>query len=64
MSLQFYTREDLKKHTSARQGEEKFGQAVGLVNSWEALEKSDATYVILGIPEDVGVRANRSRFLF
>ena len=23
MSLQFYTREDLKKHTSTRQGEEK-----------------------------------------
>ena len=61
MSLQFYTREDFKKHTSTRQGEEKFGQAVGLVNSWQALEKSDATYVLLGIPEDVGVRANMGR---
>ena len=61
MSLQFYTREDLKKHTSTRKGEEKFGQAVGLVNSWQALEKSDARYVVLGIPEDVGVRANMGR---
>ena len=61
MSLQFYTREDLKKHTSTRQGEEKFGQAVGLVSSWKALEKTDATYVLLGIAEDVGVRANMGR---
>ncbi|MDC1372876.1 formimidoylglutamase [Flavobacteriaceae bacterium] len=61
MSLQFYTREDLKKHTSTRKGEEKFGQAVGLVNSWQALEKSDATYVLLGIAEDVGIRANMGR---
>ena len=61
MSLQFYTREDLKKNTSSRQGEEKFGQAVGLVSSWKALEKTDATYVLLGIAEDVGVRANMGR---
>ena len=61
MSLQFYTREDLKKHTATRQGEEKFGQAVGLVSSWQALEKSDAKYVLLGIAEDVGVRANMGR---
>ena len=61
MSLQFYTTEDLKKHSSSRQGEEKFGQAVGLVNSWQALEKSNATYAVLGIAEDVGVRANMGR---
>ena len=61
MSLQFYTTEDLKKHTSSRQGEEKFGHAVGLVNSWQALEKSNATYAVLGIAEDVGVRANMGR---
>ena len=61
MSLQFYTSKDLKKHTSKRQGEEKFGDAVGLVDSWEALKKSNAKYALLGIPEDVGVRANMGR---
>jgi formiminoglutamase len=61
MSMKFYTREDLKKHTSWRWGEEKFGDLVGVVNSWEALKKSKATYVLLGIPEDVGVRANQGR---
>ena len=61
MSLQFYTTEDLKKHTSKRQGEEKFGDAVGLASSWLDLEKSNAKYVLLGIPEDVGVRANMGR---
>ena len=61
MSLQFYTSEDLKKYTSKRQGEEKFGDAVGLASSWQALEKSNAKYAILGIPEDVGVRANMGR---
>ena len=61
MSIIFYSREDLKKHTSWRWGEEKFGDTVGVVSSWEALQKSDATYVIVGIPEDVGVRANQGR---
>jgi formiminoglutamase len=61
MSLLFYTREDLKKHTTWRWGEEKFGDAVGVVNSWEALKKNEATFVIFGIPEDVGVRANQGR---
>ena len=61
MSLQFYTTEDLKKHTLKRKGEEKFGDCVGLANSWQGLEKSTAKYALLGIPEDVGIRANMGR---
>lgn len=44
MSLQFYTTEDLKKHTLKRKGEEKFGDSVGLANSWQGLEKSTSTH--------------------
>ena len=58
MSVQFYNRETLKKYTRWRWGEEKFGEVVGVVNSWEELQESDARYVIVGIPEDIGVRAN------
>jgi formiminoglutamase len=61
MSMIFYKREDLKKYTNWRWGEKKFGDSVGLTDSWEALQKSEATYVILGLPEDVGVRANLGR---
>ena len=58
MSLQFYQREHLKKHTHWRWGEEKLGEVTQIVESWDALETATAKYVILGIPEDVGVRAN------
>ncbi|MEL6812599.1 MAG: formimidoylglutamase [Bacteroidota bacterium] len=58
MSVLFYNREILKKYTRWRWGEEKFGEIAGVVESLEALKESDARYVIVGIPEDIGVRAN------
>ena len=54
----FYDREKLKQHTRWRWGEEKWGESVGVVSDWQALKESEAIYVILGIPEDIGVRAN------
>src|SRR5690606_11412928 len=42
----------------ARSGETKLGQKVQFVESLEALEKTEAEFVIFGIPEDIGVRAN------
>jgi len=61
MSVKFYKRERLKQHTHWRWGEEKFGEVVGLVNDWQELKEHPAKYVILGIPEDIGVRANYGR---
>jgi len=60
-----FTKENLLKATSLRSGEIKFGERVLLIqkaDNWESeLAKHDSKYVILGIPEDVGVKANFGR---
>ncbi len=56
---------ELVKITQHRSGEIKFGEKVQLIPSdvdvYAFIEKSTAQYVLLGIPEDIGVRANRGR---
>lgn len=52
---------DLPQYFTSRDGEIKLGQTVKTVNlsDWEAeLSDSLAPFVLLGIPEDIGVRAN------
>ena len=56
--LKIFSTVDLKIYTSPRKGEIKFGELIGTVNSLETLKESTAKYVIFGIPEDIGVRAN------
>ena len=60
-----FTISDLAKLTSHRSGEVKFGEKMITIpkeeNKIEFLKKSDAKYVLFGIPEDVGVRANFGR---
>lgn len=38
-----------------------YGQKVAVCHSWEQLIDVEANYVLLGIPEDIGVRANMGR---
>lgn len=56
---------DLAKVTNHRSGEVKFGEKMLTLpkgENWtEFLKKCEAKYVLLGIPEDVGVRANYGR---
>ena len=56
---------DLAKVTNHRSGEEKFGEKMLTVpkgeNCYDFLKVCEAKYVIIGIPEDVGVRANYGR---
>lgn len=56
--LQLYTSQDIAALTNDRQGELKLGSCVQLISSIEDLESSSARFVLLGIPEDIGVRAN------
>lgn len=47
--------------TSTREGETKLGQTIQTITAdrWEdVLKKNSASYVLIGIPEDIGVRAN------
>ncbi len=60
-----FKQSDLAKITNFRNGEVKFGEKMITVpkdeNITEFITQSEAKYVILGIPEDVGVRANLGR---
>ncbi|MFV8226550.1 formimidoylglutamase [Christiangramia aquimixticola] len=56
--VKFFNNTDLKKLTSSREGEQKFGEKISLISSEDQLRQSKVKYVLLGIPEDIGVRAN------
>ena len=60
-----FTINDLAKVTNFRSGEVKFGEKMLTVpkntDANEYLNSCDAKYVLFGIPEDIGVRANYGR---
>jgi len=60
--FKFYSREDILSVTKIRRFETKIGERIRDIKSpgeWiEMLKQSDATYVLLGIPEDIGIKAN------
>ncbi len=59
------TTSDLTKYTSHRSGEIKFGERILTVPTdvpiWQFVKECDADFVLFGIPEDIGVRANFGR---
>ena len=59
--LIIYTREDLLSHTNTRDGEIKAGEIIPVLAQEMELKNTIAKYVIIGIPEDIGVRANHGR---
>lgn len=60
-----YTQFELSKVTNHRSGEVKFGEKMQLIpeneNVVNFLKNSEAKFVLFGIPEDIGVRANNGR---
>lgn len=60
-----FTAGDLTKYTSHRSGEIKFGERILTVpkgeNAFEYIKNCDAGFVLLGVPEDIGVKANFGR---
>ena len=66
MSIPFsiYTKKKLLSYVQNRAGETKFGESVACLEdgaSIEALADNASKYVLIGIPEDFGVRANFGR---
>jgi len=51
------TEQELKTYLAEREGETKLGQAILMLDK-QKISDSDARFVLLGIPEDIGVRAN------
>jgi formiminoglutamase len=58
IQLHIQSQESLQELISKRDGETKIGEQLQYCYSLEDIEKSDARYVIFGIAEDFGVRAN------
>ncbi len=60
--FKFYSKEDILSVTKVRRYETKIGERVQNIKSesdWaQQLEQSAAKYVLLGIPEDIGVKGN------
>lgn len=56
--LKIYSEKDIAPYIKKRGGETKFGEVVCFVEKLEHLKHQAAKYVLLGIPEDIGVRAN------
>lgn len=60
--FRFYTKEDILTLTKIRRFETKLGERVQVISNKDELEQtlrqSTAAYVIFGIPEDIGVKAN------
>lgn len=58
----FYTRQDILTLTKLRRFETKLGENLQVISDKQQLEnslrQSTARYVVFGIPEDIGVRAN------
>lgn len=54
----FYNHKSIARFLSLREGETKMGEKISFVNDLEDLQKSPAKYVLFGIAEDIGVRAN------
>ncbi|MBI3520145.1 MAG: formimidoylglutamase [Bacteroidetes bacterium] len=62
--LELYSKKDIEHLTRKRTNETKIGEDVSVLkpDAWEeALLNSDCKFVLLGIPEDVGVKANYGR---
>lgn len=56
--LKLYKKSNIERLISKRNGEVKFGENIQFVNNIDELDQHSAKYVLLGIPEDIGVRAN------
>jgi len=60
--FKFYNKQDVLSVTRLRKFETKLGERVQVLNgkeNWEqAIQRSSAQFILFGIPEDVGVRAN------
>ena len=58
--LKTYSKSDILSLTKLRRFETKLGEQVKVIDTenWDSLKHIDAKYVLLGIPEDIGVQAN------
>jgi formiminoglutamase len=56
--IKFYHKEELRSLIQSRQGETKLGESIKCLSDWDALNSHPARFVLIGIAEDIGIRAN------
>ena len=61
--LEHYTKEDLLSRTSVRSGEQRLGERIATVSEadWTSADSLSFKFVLVGVEEDFGVRANHGR---
>ena len=59
--LKIYNYKSVEKLISIRDGETRFGEKITFIKNLEDLEETEAKFVLFGIPEDIGVRANHGK---
>lgn len=59
--LKIYNERSIKHLLSLRAGELKLGEKIRFIERFEDLENTSAEFVLFGIPEDIGVRANMGK---
>ncbi|UJH92251.1 arginase family protein [Antarcticibacterium sp. 1MA-6-2] len=61
VKFKIYNSAIIERLISKREGEIKFGEKIVSIQDLSQLQNSPARYVLLGIPEDIGVRANKGK---
>lgn len=56
-----YQKNDVEALLNIREGETKFGEKISLISSFEELNEHPSPFVLFGIPEDIGIRANQGK---
>ncbi|MCH3885620.1 formimidoylglutamase [Tenacibaculum aquimarinum] len=56
--LDLFSQKDIDNFVNPRNGETKLGEVVQTISSVENLKNSSAKFVIIGVPEDIGVKMN------
>ena len=56
--LKIYNKQDILSLTNLRKFETKVGERVGVLSDIAAINQTSARYIIVGIPEDIGIQAN------
>ena len=60
--LKIYNKQDILNHTKIRRFETRLGERLQIItnpkNIEESLQNTKARYVVFGVPEDIGVKAN------
>ncbi|WP_010229753.1 formimidoylglutamase [Gillisia marina] len=59
--FKLHSQKSISNILKTREGETKFGEKISFIQDFEALASSSSKYVLFGIPEDIGVRANLGR---